>query len=282
MKKIIVDFDNTFGIYKRDLDDALALIYLLKHKEVDVVAVTTSFGNDSPDVVKKASENLFRDLKINLPLYFYKENAGEKIVEIVNEYKNNISIISLGSLSNIAKAIELDSELPNKIDKFIAMGGITEPLNINGKIMDELNFSVDYKATSKVLSAIKRPIVITGNNCLKFGLKVEEINKFFSQDEDMYSYLKNGASLWFDYHLNDYKIDYVIIWDLITSVYFTSPEIFTKESLFIKIDKTNFKKGFLEKDEDGKEMIFPKLKNIDLYKEKLIEVWKEKLKNNKL
>lgn len=277
MKNIIVDFDNTFGVYKRDLDDALALLYLLKHKDVKVVAVTTSFGNDSPEVVKRASEKLFEDLKLRIPLYFYEENAATKLIDIVNKNIKDISIISLGSLSNISKAIELDQDFPNKINQFIAMGGITEPLNINGKIMNELNFSVDYMSTSKVLAKIKRPIVITGNNCLQFGLKVDEIYEFFRQDEDIYKYLKSGASLWFDYHLKDYKIDYVIIWDLITSVYFTSPEIFEEESVFIKINQENLKKGFLEEVSDGKEIIFPKLKNIDLYKKRLIEVWQEKL-----
>ena len=45
------------------------------------------------------------------------------------------------------------------------------------KIMDELNFSCDPKATAAVLTKGKNVSVITGNNCLKVLFTKEEYKK---------------------------------------------------------------------------------------------------------
>lgn len=277
MKKVIVDFDNTFGVYGRDLDDALALLYLIKSENIDPVLVTTSFGNDKADIVKEATIKLFTDLNIDIPLSFYGEGGAESIVACINKYENDINLISLGSTSNISRALELDKSIANKVDKYIAMGGVSEPLNINGKIMDELNLSIDYKSTVKVLSTFNKPFIITGNNCLDFGLKPKEIFEILGEDNKLLSYLQEGAKMWFDYHLNSYDIDYVIIWDLIAAIFLDKDEIFDQKKFRVNLKEENLKYGFLEEDENGVEIILPRLKNIDLYKKVFREVWSNKL-----
>lgn len=58
------------------------------------------------------------------------------------------------------------------------MGGITEPLIINKKILNELNFSCNYKAALNVLEYGKHIIIATGNTCLDgfFLLEKDLIN----------------------------------------------------------------------------------------------------------
>ena len=43
MKRIIYDCDNTFGIKDCDVDDGLALIYLLGSKEAELLGVSTTY-----------------------------------------------------------------------------------------------------------------------------------------------------------------------------------------------------------------------------------------------
>jgi len=58
MKKIIYDCDNTMGIPHRDVDDALTILYLLGRKDVELIGIATTFGNDQIDTVFEATCNL--------------------------------------------------------------------------------------------------------------------------------------------------------------------------------------------------------------------------------
>ena len=48
---LILDCDNTMGVPGRDVDDGLALLYLLGSPQVELLAVTCSFGNSTQEVV---------------------------------------------------------------------------------------------------------------------------------------------------------------------------------------------------------------------------------------
>ena len=54
MRKIIHDCDCTFGINGCDVDDGLALLYLLGDPEAEVLGVTTTYGNNT---LEKVYEN---------------------------------------------------------------------------------------------------------------------------------------------------------------------------------------------------------------------------------
>ena len=44
---VVVDCDNTLGIPGCDVDDGTALIYLLGCPEVEIIGITTSYGNST-------------------------------------------------------------------------------------------------------------------------------------------------------------------------------------------------------------------------------------------
>lgn len=50
-KTIVFDCDNTFGMKGRDVDDGLALLYLLGHPCADLLGVTTTYGNSRTEAV---------------------------------------------------------------------------------------------------------------------------------------------------------------------------------------------------------------------------------------
>ena len=51
MRKIIHDCDCTFGINGCDVDDGLALLYLIGDGQAEVLGVTTTYGNNVLDKV---------------------------------------------------------------------------------------------------------------------------------------------------------------------------------------------------------------------------------------
>ena len=60
MRKIIHDCDCTFGINGCDVDDGLALLYLLGDPEAEVLGVTTTYGNNT---LEKVYENTKKFVK---------------------------------------------------------------------------------------------------------------------------------------------------------------------------------------------------------------------------
>ena len=68
-KRIIIDFDNTMGVRGCDIDDGLALLFLLGTEGVRVEAACTAFGNSSIDVVHDNTARMLREWDLDIPVH---------------------------------------------------------------------------------------------------------------------------------------------------------------------------------------------------------------------
>ena len=179
MRKIIIDSDTA-------TDDAVAIIMALKCSDFDVKAITTVAGNVDLNLATINALYTVELCKKNTPVYkgssgplkrrletskFFhgkdglgdtgpyepkrkeeKENGVEKIISLINSYPNEIEIIAIGPLTNIAKAFMKDNSIKNKIKSLYVMGGIGEG---KGNITEhaEFNFWVDPDAADIVLNS---------------------------------------------------------------------------------------------------------------------------------
>ena len=179
MRKIIIDTDTA-------TDDAIAIIMALGCKDLDVVAITTVAGNVDIDlattnalytcelcgykipVYKGASGPLKR--KLETSKFFHgkdglgdtgpykpkgkirKTYAVDKIISLLKEYPNELEIIAIGPLTNIAKVFKKDPKAFRLIKSLYVMGGIGEG---KGNITEfaEFNFWVDPDAADIVLNS---------------------------------------------------------------------------------------------------------------------------------
>lgn len=266
--KVIYDCDNTMGINYRDIDDGLTLLYLYKNSNVDLLGVSLTFGNDILDKVIESTKELVSKFNIDVPVYFgnkneesFLENSAAKfIVEETRRYPNEITILATGSLKNIADAYLLDNKVFERIKNIVIMGGITEPLIINGKVMNELNLSIAHNSSFEVLSNVKNPVILTGNTCLDSKLFVDEVKSIISSFKGYSVELYEECKQWIEYHSQNYNIDYIIIWDLLTAVYVTNPEIFKSEEYKVEINREYLEFGYMKKvDNSNNKIIIPKL-----------------------
>lgn len=179
MRKIIIDTDTA-------TDDAVAIMMALKNDNFDVKAITTVAGNVDLD---QATTNAIYTSELcnkNIPVYrgeshplkrkletskFFHgrdglgdsgpyipsrkaqdEDAVSKITSIINEYPNEIEIIAIGPLTNIAKVFTNKPTVIKKIKSLYIMGGIGEG---KGNITEyaEFNFWVDPDAADIVLNS---------------------------------------------------------------------------------------------------------------------------------
>ncbi len=178
-------------IYDTDpgVDDAMALYYALAHPEIDVVGVTTTFGNVS---VAQAAENALYLLAIaghgHIPvtqgvaaplgkpgedppahihgadglgnlahreahaLRLDARSSAQFIVDIARKQPGEITVVAVGPLGNLALALAIEPQLPQLLRAVVIMGGtVVEPGNVSP--VAEANIWNDPHAADRVVSA---------------------------------------------------------------------------------------------------------------------------------
>lgn len=258
-KKVIIDTDP-------GVDDALAIILALKSSELEVVAITTVYGNvpvSQATINIRKILNLFEDRKLlgiikwpakliisegaeaplfELPMHAFnvhgqdglgnishlkekgvekyppkdikiaKEKAWDTIASLVKEDPGNITIITLGPLTNIAKAIDLYSEEMGGVKEIIMMGGAIYPPG-NVSPVAEFNIYLDPHAAQKVITS-GIPIKMVGLDVTqKVVLKREKIEELRRRTDKISQFISDIIGVYLDYHLNTEEIDGVYIHD---------------------------------------------------------------------
>lgn len=256
-KKVILDFDNTMGVRKSDVDDGLTFAYLYAHEDIDLLAVTCTFANNAQHVVYANTIQMWEDLNItNVPIYkggrfpeSYDSDAVDYLVKKVNDQPGEITILAIGSLCNIAGAYVKDCDFFKKIEKLIIMGGILEPLYLNGAQLNELNFSVDYKSAAKVIYNCPNLSILTSQCTQDAAYKIEDLELMLNMDTRFMKWAKSILEKWIISINAAYGNRKVFInWDLCTAVYLTNPELFTTENMRVCKIEENMKTGLLEID----------------------------------
>lgn len=180
MQNIIIDTDP-------GVDDAQAIAFAIAHPEINLLGLTTVFGNATIDITTRnalkllelfgrpdvpvaqgASQPLVQqrmaspdfvhgadglgNLDLSVPsTSAIDETAAEFIVRLVNAQPGEVSLIAIGPLTNIAEALALDPSLPSKTKELVIMGGtVDEPGNVSP--VAEANFLGDPHAADIVCS----------------------------------------------------------------------------------------------------------------------------------
>lgn len=185
MKKVIIDCDP-------GIDDSLALLMALNSPEIHILGITTVSGNVNSI---KGAKNAIRVLelvdRLDIPVYVgetrplvrefcnaedthgedglgecgygnkeeyeVKYGAVDFILDTIS--KEDVTILALGPLTNLAKALERDKSRFNKIKEIISMGGAFKSHG-NCSPVAEYNYWVDPHAVKYFLENNKVPITI--------------------------------------------------------------------------------------------------------------------------
>lgn len=188
-QKVVIDTDP-------GIDDAVAILLALSSKNLDVQALTTVAGNTDIEmatlnalkildyasnneipVYKGNSRPLKKPIRFshechgsdglgnsNLPLPSSKSQeipADEYLIEKINQNPGEITILSIGPMTNIAKAIQKSPKSMRKTKEIISMGG---GINIgNMSPVAEFNYWTDPDA-AEIVYSFDIPITMIGLN----------------------------------------------------------------------------------------------------------------------
>ena len=178
-------------IYDTDpgVDDEMALYYALAHPGIDVVGITTTFGNVSVaqaatnalylcaiagqphiPVTRGVASPMVRQSEAKFDFIHGADGLGnlasrvaftnaldsrssaQFIVDMARAEPGQITLVAVGPLGNVALALQLEPRLPRLLKEVIIMGGtVLEPGNVSP--VAEANVWNDPHAADKVFTA---------------------------------------------------------------------------------------------------------------------------------
>lgn len=232
---VILDCDNTFGVPGCDVDDGLALLYLLGCPEVNLLGITCTYGNNTLDTVYSNTKRLLaqwgrEDIPVLRGAAFSKDRTSEAaafLAESAQKYSGTLRVIATGAMTNLLGAAETDDHFWDNVCVFSLMGGLTENLCVGGHPMNELNLSCDPAASFSVIQRGKRVMIATAQNCLRsFFPKTECMEILRSSEEPIAHYLEKHLGYWFDLNERDWDLKGIINWDVMAAAQLIHPEYF--------------------------------------------------------
>lgn len=279
MVNILFDCDNTFGIKDCDVDDGLALLYLLGSSKANLLGITTTFGNSDIETVYCNSKKMMQEHS-DIPVLKGCGKAGERhskavefLVETCNRQDGNIAILATGSLTNLYGAYCQDPDFFGKVERVCLMGGLTEPLLLNGKEMDELNFSCDPHATYHVLAKARNIAIATGNNCLDaFFSRTGYECRLCGLNTPVSRYIYEKAAYWFA-RMAEYDLSGFYNWDVVAAVYLLEPDLFTANISCITPDILSLKNVFLMGAGGKIKSELPRIIDPEIFEEHVYQTW---------
>ena len=290
MKRIVLDFDNTMGVRGRDIDDGLALLYLIGNPErARVEAACTAYGNSTIDIVHENTLRLFEEWHLDVPVYRGAATPDEQdartceaarfLSESAKERPGELSVLATGSTTNLKGAQLRDANFLRNVADVTLMGGITESLVINGRIMNELNFSCDAEAALCVLEAAtpKMPVTVaTAPNCLPAFFARNEFTSRFGAD----GWLVRAIDYWFADMEKAYRTNGFICWDVVAAAALVKPELFCAETRAVTLSERMLSIGLLESAgaESPQAIIStPRIKDANAFKTDVLSSWERAL-----
>ncbi|MDU1306050.1 MAG: nucleoside hydrolase [Clostridium perfringens] len=251
-RKVIIDCDP-------GIDDALAIILALKSKEIEVIGITTVSGNvESLQGAKNALKVLKLLGRLDIPVYlgegkpvkrelvtaqdthgedglgetFLEEVSSEYIREngvdfILNTLKNheNVSIIALGPLTNLCRAIEKDSESFHRVKEIVSMGGAYKSHG-NCSPVAEFNYWVDPHGAREFLKKFNGEFIMVGLDVTREIVLTPNLREMIHQFKDeIGDFIYDITRFYVDFHWEQERTLGCVINDPLAVEYFINREL---------------------------------------------------------
>ena len=261
MEKIIFDCDNTMGLPFKEVDDGLTILYILGEPTLQLLGVTTTFGNGTIDQVYPQTQKLIKRLQLTIPVLRGESAPGQVpdtpaanfMVEMVNRYPHEVSILATGPPGNLHAAAKIDPGFFQKVRRIALMGGYLEPVILGRRDLGELNLSANPEASLSVLSAPCDVTLFPAQVCLEAPYRLNNILKA----KYWPLWFKGTLGQWllaFGYHTGEMVF---YLWDLLPAVFLVEPTIFTFCDFPLASTLNDMRRGMLIRDSSNQKRTIP-------------------------
>lgn len=229
--KVIIDADPAIGEPFKDVDDGLMLIMALNSPKLDILGITTTFGNASQEVsYRKARELVELTGRTDVPV-FRGANKGDPagavtdasrfIVDMARQYPGEVTVLAVGPVTNVATALRTAPETASMLKQVISMGGNVSAANVaNTQCWSDLNYGSDEEAAGVFLETMEQLTVISIQLSERFYISPQRYERLIT--ETAYAdYFRENTRMW--YWLRSRAF---IVWDLVALAALVYPEWF--------------------------------------------------------
>ena len=263
-RRILIDTDP-------GIDDAMAIFYTLGSPELEVVGLTTVFGNAHTDVTTRNALSLLEIAKrsdipvasgavkplamdyrgaaafvhgpdgqggVNLPApatAALATDAAHFIIDTVMSSPGQITLVPLGPLTNVALAMLLEPRLTQQVAEIVLMGGAAF-VGGNASPAGEANILNDPEAADIVFGA-ECPIVMAGLDVTEQTLMTgDDLRRIATIDSPPARHLSAIVPYYADFFAQRLGIDGIHVHDSSAISFLIAPQYYTWVEYPIRVD----------------------------------------------
>ncbi|MBJ7537368.1 nucleoside hydrolase [Marinomonas transparens] len=255
-RKIIIDTDP-------GIDDAMAIFFAFQAPELEVLGLTTTFGNVSVELATQNAITLTEIAKVDVPVASgvvvprviaplphpdfvhgkdgfgnidwpapkgkaIDKSAAQFIVDTVREFPGEVTIVALGPLGNLAAALELDPDLAGLVDEVVLMGGTAIEYG-NVSPVAEANIMNDPHAADLVFTAPWQVTMIGLDVTHQVLLDNSVLERIRTANPAEGEFLYQCSQYYIDFYSSRFDMDGCYFHDASTIAYVMDPSIFGVE-----------------------------------------------------
>lgn len=263
-EKVIIDTDP-------GIDDSMTILMAFQTSEIEVIGLTTIFGNCSTeDATRNAlllcehagypgipvAEGSHEPLKggkprvadfvhgsdgmgnLFLPPPLGKKDektASEFLVDKVSQYPGEVSVLALGPLTNLALAIKRDSSFASKVKKLVILGGaFFASGNINPAA--EANIYGDPEAADIVFTSGAEIVIVGINITTQVILKDSDISELRNSKGKYSQFICDIVKFYRDWHVKSDGVYGLFLHDPVSFAALVRPDLFTFRKGVVRVE----------------------------------------------
>lgn len=271
-KKIIIDTDP-------GIDDAMAIFLALQSPEIEVIGLTTIYGNvyttlatrnalhlleiagrtDIP-VAEGSHVTLTKGTKLRIADFVHgidglgnqnfpppkgkptEQSAADFLVQQASLHPGKVTVVALGPLTNIALAIQSDPAFVKNIGQIVLLGGA---FAVNGNVNPaaEANIFGDPDAADVVFTSGADILAVGINVTHQVILTDSDRDKLAETNAKFAKYLCKILDVYFSYHHEAYSTKGVFLHDPTALLAAVDPSLFTYTEGVVRVQTIGITRG---------------------------------------
>jgi purine nucleosidase len=261
-------------IYDTDpgIDDAMALLFAHLSPAIDLVGITTVFGNASLDTTTRNALYLKEKFSIPAPVYrgtgqplllelgdpphfvhgddglgninapdpqivAGNKSAAEYIVDTVMANPGEISLVAVGPVTNLALALRMNPDIAANLDRVVVMGGALGVNSFTGNVTPcaEANIASDPHAADIVFRAAM-PVTMVGLDVtMKTVMNHEFMQRLKKNGGEVGEFIYKISRFYDQFHRETLGMDGFSVHDSSAIAYVINPDLFTIDTGALRV-----------------------------------------------
>jgi len=272
---VVYDCDVTMGHPFRDVGGGLALLYLLGETRVELLCVTSTYGNGPVKMTTHATRRLLDRLGYDDVATLRgaagpdeapeTNQAARHLKDIVGTRPAEIVIIATGSVTNLKHAAALDPDFFRKLRGLYLLGGVTGPLVWNGHWLAERNFSLDPEAAYLAIHADCPVTIATGQAGLTAVFRSPQFAALQALGDPVSRLIVRQTRFWFALMRLWFRGGGFAMSDSVATLALTHPEMFEFEQVHATSTRDDLRTGqlFVDRDTHGPVRLVRRVRDFD-------------------